>query len=99
MGSTEAFISATSRCLIQPVSKNAGGLEDNDFPFSQSKLFGGLRVSSSPCRFFFHSEFTKTADQDVFAVFERLLNNLEKTFNDITGLAFAESDLIIHPGD
>jgi hypothetical protein len=63
------------------------------------EVFGGLRVSPSPCRLSFHHELAKATYQKIFSALQIFFHDLEKFFHDNSRLAFAESNLIVNAID
>jgi hypothetical protein len=52
-----------------------------------------LGVTTAPLILFLHTEFAETADEDVFAVLQRLLDELKESFDNLCALAFGEDIL------
>ena len=88
-------MSSAFRAVIDLLSKHPRGLKDHYSACPKTQVFGRLRISATACRLLLNYKFAKTADEEVFASFEGLLDDLEERFDGESRLGFAQPDMII----
>jgi hypothetical protein len=78
---------------IDPVPQHAGTFECNDFSRGEDDGIARLRIPTAALVLVFDAELAETAYQDIFTVFQGLLDDLEKSFDDLSGFSLREDVL------
>jgi hypothetical protein len=79
--------------VIDLLAQYSGTLEGNHFAWRQHDGFAGLGVTTASLIFFLHAKFAEAADQDVFTLLQRFLNDLEEGFDYLSTLALGKDVL------
>jgi hypothetical protein len=78
---------------IDLLAQHTGTLEGDHFAGSQHDRIAGLWIAAAPLVLFLHAEFPKSADEHILTLFQGLLNNFEKSLNDLGGFTLGKNVL------
>lgn len=87
------------RNYIEVFLQNLARLEREDFPSHNRDLVARLRISSPARALGIHDEVAKPGYLDLLPFFQRALDDLERGLDDIGGIFFRETDLLIDTSD
>jgi hypothetical protein len=80
---------------VDLLSQFTGTFKSNHLSLGKNKIIAGGRISSPSFSFILYTEFSEAADEHIFSIFQRRLDDLNKAFNNFGALIFGKRQFLV----